>query len=106
MPVKGRAETPGQKRSVIETLYSVWCAMPELRLGQLLENAKGHPDGDLFYVEDHDLAQLLLIFERTHRKTITGKQSKQDMCSACQESDDCGPANNHDGTCTCKCHGV
>lgn len=59
---KGRASTPGEKRKVIEVLYSLWCACPDQRLGQVLENVRVHEceSLDLFYVEDEALTQMLI----------------------------------------------
>jgi hypothetical protein len=36
---KGRAETPEQKRAIVERLYAAWLARPHQRLGQLVDNA-------------------------------------------------------------------
>jgi hypothetical protein len=54
--INRRALTPDMKRAVLRTIEKAWLASPELRLGQLLCNASGH---DLFYVEDHDLEDLV-----------------------------------------------
>jgi hypothetical protein len=56
--MKGQALTNEQKRAVIEEIYTAWCMVPYMRLGQLIENAVYHPDGstDTFYVEDERLA--------------------------------------------------
>ena len=53
MPIKNRAETPEQKRQVIERLYAAWLANPDSRLCQLIMNAT-HPN-PVFYIEDMDL---------------------------------------------------
>jgi hypothetical protein len=58
--VPGRAYTPEEKRAVVETLLRAWEAKPELRLGQLIENARG--DLTLFYVEDQALANILRAY--------------------------------------------
>lgn len=50
-----RAETPEQKRAVIERLLAVWLRTPQQRLGQLLDNVCS---GSPFYVEDERLARL------------------------------------------------
>jgi len=52
--MRGRAKTPEHKRAVIERLYAAWIALPDLRLGQLIECACDKRP-DLFYVEDEDL---------------------------------------------------
>ena len=61
--MKGRAKTPEQKRAVIKRLYAAWVAVPDLRLGQLLDSVppmvntlKNAGHADLYYVEDEDLA--------------------------------------------------
>ena len=54
-----RATTDEQKRAVIERLYTVWCAHPELRLGQLLGNVSLD---DLYYKEDFPLVETLEHF--------------------------------------------
>ena len=53
-----RATTDEQKRAVIERLYTLWCAHPELRLGQLLANVSS----DLYYKEDVPLMNSLEQF--------------------------------------------
>ena len=42
-------------RRIIEKLYGVWIARPDLRLGQLLLNIDSVKDGgkDIFYIEDN-----------------------------------------------------
>lgn len=50
----GRALTPEQKREMVEQILRAWERVPDLRLGQLIDQAvRGR--GDLFYVEDHVL---------------------------------------------------
>jgi hypothetical protein len=62
----GRAETPEQKRAILDKIYSMWLQHPELRLGQLLLNAhsvvSNHKDFDIFYVEDETLVEELKQF--------------------------------------------
>lgn len=60
--IAGRAYTDEQKRAIIDRLYEVWVANPELRLGQLIINAVywGHSElstSRLFYREDEQIAQ-------------------------------------------------
>lgn len=57
--MKDRAQTPEQKRAVIEAVYAAWCASPDLRLGQLLMNALWNVSSVPFYVEDFALVRLL-----------------------------------------------
>lgn len=54
MKIEGRANTPAEKGAVLKMIEVAWNQMPSLRLGQLLCNAH---QGDLFYVEDEDLAK-------------------------------------------------
>ncbi|KKN65718.1 hypothetical protein LCGC14_0478570 [marine sediment metagenome] len=53
--MKGRAKTSSEKRVVMERILAVWVAVPNLRLGQLLENACD--TSPLYYMEDEPLAQ-------------------------------------------------
>jgi hypothetical protein len=58
--MRGRAETPEDKREIIERILAVWLSKPQQRLGQLIENARGwNPQVDLFMIEDQDLADLV-----------------------------------------------
>ena len=53
---KGRAETPEQKRAVMERVLKCWLRAPEQRLGQLLDNTVVSAAlGDLFSIEDDGL---------------------------------------------------
>ena len=56
---------------VLAKLAGVWHALPELRLGQLLENAKAYTEyagsDDCFYVPDDDLERGL---ERLHDEHV------------------------------------
>lgn len=56
-----RALTPEQKKQVMDEVLIAWLQKPELRLGQLLENAlsKHETQLSLFYVEDLDLTKHL-----------------------------------------------
>lgn len=71
-PPKGRATTREEKRAVVEELYAAWCAVPALRLGQLVVNALGKdaPEreliGNIFYCEDTKLAEKLKEFALEH----------------------------------------
>lgn len=64
-PIPGRAETPEQKRRVMEQVLAYWLANPKLRLGQLLQDAVDVRGQNLFYVEDDKLVEFL--------KSFTGK---------------------------------
>jgi hypothetical protein len=52
----GRAETDEQKKHVMDRLLDAWKKIPELRLGQLINNAIGN-EQNLFYYEDFDLVR-------------------------------------------------
>jgi hypothetical protein len=62
--IKGRAETPAEKKAIIQRLLSVWISQPNLRLGQLLI-ASIPLDRDLFYMEDDEL---IIHIEKMIRK--------------------------------------
>ncbi len=60
--MKGRADTPEQKREVVERLLRCWEAHPAARLGQLILNAlPAHvePVPYLYNVEDFVLIKML-----------------------------------------------
>lgn len=69
-----RAETPAQKRRVVEILLTLWLMRPTERLGQLLLNSVPHtgtgtPDEILADIERHlytieDFALMRLVAER------------------------------------------
>jgi len=52
-----RAVTAKMKRAVIERILVAWEQVPDQRLGQLIDNAHGQHEMDLFQVEDFDLAE-------------------------------------------------
>jgi len=52
-PLDNRANTPEQKKEIIDRLLVVWLSVPDLRLGQLIANVVG--TGNLFYKEDYNL---------------------------------------------------
>ena len=62
----GRAETPEQKRAVIERILAAWERAPEIRFGQLLVNANNASTSAsavaLFYAEDEALAEAVERF--------------------------------------------
>lgn len=58
LPPTHRATTDEQKRNVVERVYALWIAHPELRLGQLL----GNVFREMYYVEDIELVQTLERF--------------------------------------------
>lgn len=59
--MNGRAETPEQKRAVIERILAAWLRAPELRFGQLLVNANNASTSAsavaMFYAEDEALCE-------------------------------------------------
>lgn len=64
-----RAETPEQKRAVIERIYAAWCACPTLRLGQLLTDATTNRatwHNSVFGIEDEHLAVCVEAFAKEH----------------------------------------
>ena len=52
-----RADTPEQKREIIEELFKIWMKYPELRFCQLIQNVEHY--GTLYYMEDYDLLRVL-----------------------------------------------
>jgi hypothetical protein len=55
-----RATTPEQKHEIIERLLNVWLSVPELRLGQLIDNGipfRADGESDIFYIEDYELIE-------------------------------------------------
>jgi hypothetical protein len=55
----GRAISPNEKRAVMNRLLKVWEKVPELRLGQLIENVMSSDSrkmDDIFNIEDRILA--------------------------------------------------
>ncbi len=52
-----RAVTNEQKREIVEQLYTIWCRVPELRLGQMIYNYFEEPE--LHYIEDKDFIAVL-----------------------------------------------
>lgn len=64
----GRAATTEQKRAMLDKLLEVWETAPQLRLGQLIDNAlytneNGYHDSSLFQVEDDRLMMYLENFK-------------------------------------------
>lgn len=60
----GRADSQELKRKLLDRIFECWTRTPELRLGQLIENAR-HEFGDvsdLFYLEDDALGHALECF--------------------------------------------
>jgi hypothetical protein len=54
---RGRAQTPSQKRALLDRLLAAWQRAHHQRLGQFIVNACG--DRDLFSLEDQELVELL-----------------------------------------------
>lgn len=70
--IKNRAMTAKQKQEVIGKIFEHWMEYPELRLGQLIDNAlfwnnaNDNPNGmdiNLFSIEDYDFIKLLENFK-------------------------------------------
>jgi hypothetical protein len=64
--MENRATENWQKRDVLEKILDSWLALPELRLGQLLQNAIGN--AELFYIEDYDLVNDVVSFKKSFEK--------------------------------------
>lgn len=65
--MKDRAITEEQKKEVLEKIFQFWIKYPEMRLGQLIENARLYIDEgkDLFYIEDYALIEILDQFVKS-----------------------------------------
>lgn len=63
--IERRAETPEEKRAIIERLYTMWLRHPQLRLGQLIANSITI---DLFSIEDSDLIACIEDDEGVHEE--------------------------------------
>ena len=67
--IKDRAETPEQKKEVMNRILVAWLSKPELRLEQLIENALYLPNPGLrvcpFYVEDYEVVRICEEYVKT-----------------------------------------
>ena len=66
--MKNRANTPEEKKAIMDRLYYAWLSTPDLRLGQLLECAKPQELDDLFYIEDYTLTEKIEQFIQKNGK--------------------------------------
>lgn len=76
--IKDRAQTDEQKRECVELILEYWKQFPDMRLGQLIENAivnHAYPmalklklSPALFYIEDYKLIAQLKEFIEWHKK--------------------------------------
>ena len=62
----GRASTPAEKRAVIERIHAAWCAVPGMRLGELI--ASSCHEADCYYSVDTTLAELCETLAREHTR--------------------------------------
>lgn len=65
-PIIGRASTPAEKRVVIERIHAAWCAVPGVRLGELMMRAM--PRETFHFTEDTTLAELCEAFAKEHAR--------------------------------------
>jgi hypothetical protein len=68
--MKNRATEEWQKRDVMEKILAVWLENPSLRLGQLIVNAMGADDPDIYSTEDYDLVDSVYAFSERYNKKI------------------------------------
>ena len=54
------------RRGFIDKVYAVWMQYPELRFGQLLDNAIPNAGRDIFYMTDEELLAYLKAFCEKH----------------------------------------
>lgn len=55
------------RKKTLDQILAIWLAFPNLRLGQLIENARltqdmGQTNKDLFFIEDNDLLSMMQRF--------------------------------------------
>lgn len=77
--IPGRATTTAKKRAVIDKLMRAWMLVPELRIGQLIDNvmvAERRSGPDQYYVEDERLAELVLNWARDYSGVTVKKASR------------------------------
>lgn len=68
--VDGRAHEPYMKKQIIDRVYEVWSAHPDMRFGQLIANLfHGRDLASLHYKEDFPLVEDLEEFYE-HHKTL------------------------------------
>lgn len=79
--MEGRAETPEQKREILDQLYLLWCQYPNWRLGQLICNAmelqRGKSVFAVFNIEDQALIESIMTMIRSHREELDGSRKSQ-----------------------------
>lgn len=57
--LKKRATDSKTKKEIVIRLLSAWKSCPDLRFGQLINNATVFKYKDIFYIEDYDLIELV-----------------------------------------------
>lgn len=64
-----RAVTPEQKKDATDRILNAWLDVPNLRLGQFIENARSfyRNSAPMFYVEDMDLVDILETYARAQK---------------------------------------
>mgnify|MGYP006319314983 CR=1 FL=1 len=73
--MSGRAETPEQKRAVIERILAAWLRMPDLRFGQLVSAAADRAEHDAFFIRDEALCEAVeALANRDPLPAETGEQ--------------------------------
>lgn len=77
VPIPGRAETYEQKRAIMEKVLSYWAQYPNLRLGQLIQDAVDVRGGSVFYVEDEKLVELLKAFSQAFPPTHEAQKAQE-----------------------------
>lgn len=62
---------PKRIKKVLKHIERVWSKYPDLRLGQLLDNARlfspTSPKVDMFYIEDNDLVSGVMTIENREK---------------------------------------
>ena len=67
---------PKRIKKVLKVLEGVWKQYPDLRLGQLLENALPANQNCIFYLEDGDLILALLEFVGHEKELVKTTRKK------------------------------
>lgn len=65
-----RAATPEKKKEVVDRILNAWLDVPNMRLGQFIEDARSYyrNSAPMFYIEDLDIVDILETFARAQTK--------------------------------------
>jgi hypothetical protein len=74
--IPGRADTDSKKGLVFEKILRAWKLVPEMRLGQLIDNALYGGRLGVFQIEDDDFSNALLEYAKDS-SGVTVKKAKK-----------------------------